>query len=141
MRKILFWIVVIGVLYYYRHDIPFVNKLFTSKEAVQVTDFVKQKISEQTATDTIKSWALKDGIRLPQDWKLEERTIGGQKSTVMVPPKPTGTDDYIVLTLKKELIKDLPANYTCKEAETTATCLVGNNYETLKVFSIVTFVK
>lgn len=141
MRKIIFWIIIIGALYYYRNRIPFIKNLFESKEVTKVTDVVRQKLSEQTVTDSMKSWVLKDGVRLPQDWRLEERTIGTQKVTVMVPPKPVDLNDYIALTLKKELIPLLPVSHTCKEAETTATCLVGNNYETLKIFSMITFVK
>ncbi len=107
----------------------------------KVSDSVLETLDEQTVTDELKTWVLKDGVKLPKDWTLTEKTVGTQKVTVMVPPNPNGENDYIALAVKTENISKLPANHTCKEMETTATCLVGNNYETLKVFSVMTFVK
>jgi hypothetical protein len=148
MKKIIFWVIVIGLLYYFRHKItalPIFDSVRNNQTLKnifnQASNTVAEVLNEQTATAELKTWVLKDGVKLPKDWTLAEKTVGTQKVTVMVPPNPNGENDYIALAVKKENILKLPTNHTCKEMETTATCLVGNNYETLKVFSVLTFVQ
>lgn len=145
MRKIIFFVIVIGLIYYFRNDIPIVRDIVGNDTVEKALESARAKFSEtlteQTVTAELKTWVLKDGVKLPKDWTLAEKTVGTQNVTVMIPPNPNGPDDYIALSVKKENISKLPANHTCKESDTTATCLVGNNYETLKVFSIMTFVK
>lgn len=120
---------------------PLRNNAFVGDSLEKLTQGISDKLTQQTVTDELKTWALKDGIKLPQDWTLEERTFGTQKVTIMVPPKPQNTDDYIALSVKKETIPKLPAYHICKDVTTTTTCLVGGNYETMRTFSIMTFVK
>ncbi len=148
MKKIIVFLIVIGILYYFRTNIlalpifaPLRDNPIISTTLNKFGNTVSEKLTEQTVTDELKTWVLKDGIKLPKDWVLTEKTFGTQKVTIMVPPNPKGVDDYIALAVKKENITKLPSNHTCKEDDTTATCLVGNNYDTLKVFSVMTFVK
>ncbi len=146
MKKIIFWIVVIGLIYYFRHQIwdSVIFKPIRENDMLgtffgKVKDGVEDTLDEQKVTDEIKTWVLKDGIKLPKDWTLAQRTIGVQNVTVIIPPNPNGQNDYIALAVKNNNTLNLPAQYICKQAESTSTCLVGNNYETLKVFSILTF--
>jgi hypothetical protein len=148
MKKIIFWIVVIGLIYYFRHQIwdSAIFKPIRENELIgnvfnKVKDSVEDTLDEQKVADEIKTWVLKDGIKLPKDWTLAQKTIGTQNVTVVIPPNPNGPNDYIALAVKNENTSKLPAQHICKQAETTSTCLVGSNYETLKVFSVMTFGK
>jgi hypothetical protein len=148
MKNIILFIIVIGVLFYFRGKIwalpifdPLRDNPIISQKLGTLSQTVEKGLTEQTVTDELKTWVLKDGVKLPKDWVLKEKTFGTQKVTIMVPPNPKNTDDYIALSVKKETITKLPTQHICKEDNTTATCLVGGNYETLKVFSVMTFVK
>ncbi len=148
MKKIIFWIVVIGLLYYFRHKIialPIFQAVrdneILGKFFGKVKDGVEETFDQQKVSNELKTWVLKDGIKLPKDWTLTQKTIGTQNVTVVIPPNPNGPNDYIALAVKNDNTTNLPAQHICKQAETTSTCLVGNNYETLKVFSVMTFGK
>lgn len=148
MKNIIVFIIIIGILFYFRAKIwalpmfdPLRNDPIISQKLNVLSGTVEKKLNEQTVTDELKTWVLKDGVKLPKDWVLKEKTFGTQKVTIMVPPNPKSSDDYIALAVQKETIAKLPTQRICKENGTTATCLVGDNYETLKVFSVMTFVK
>lgn len=149
MKKIIFWIIVILVIYYYRNTIinwPIVQAILQNPIVANVVNkaenHVEETVNAEMVLQEIKTWVLKDGVSLPKDWTLAEKTFGTQKVTVMIPPNPQGENDFIVLNLKKENVPLLPKDHICKSTEVTetpVTCLIGNNYNTLKVFSIVTF--
>ncbi len=148
MRKIIAAILFIGTLYYFRHQIwdlpmfqPLRDNVLVGNSLEKLSKDISKKLTEQTVTDELKTWVLKNGVKLPQDWTLEEKTFGAQKVTIMVPPNPQSADDYIALGVKKETISKLPVQHICKDVTATTTCLVGGNYETMRTFSIMTFVK
>lgn len=148
MKKIIFWIIVIGLIYYYRNTIanwPIVQAILQNPIVANVVNKAENQIQDtltkETVTRELQTWVFQDGVKLPKDWILGEKTFGLQKVLVIVPPNPQEANDFIVLGIEKQNIPTLPDPHTCKETQTTATCLVGNNYETLKTFSILTFAK
>ncbi len=148
MKNIIVFIIVIAILFYFRAKIwalpmfaPLRDNPMISQKLDTLVGNVEKGLNEQTVTDELKTWVLKDGVKLPKDWVLKEKTFGTQKVTIMVPPNPKNGDDYIALSVKKENSTKLPTQHICKENGATATCLVGDNYETLKVFSVMTFVQ
>jgi hypothetical protein len=145
MKKIIFWVIVILLIYHFRNDIPIIRDIVqndqVSKISSKLVDSIKNKLTEEQALSEMKTWVLKNGISLPKDWVLGEKNIGNQKITVMIPPKPKSDFDFIALNIKRENTINLPEKYCLGEDESKLTCLVGTNSETARVFSILTFVR
>ncbi len=112
------------------------------KEAGEGIDVAREKLDPETVKAEVKTWALKDGIPLPKGWSLEERTNDVVKITVLVPPNPKGENDYIAYKIKASLVDNLPGTPICTEPEANSdrvTCAVGNNIETIRVFTLLTY--
>ncbi len=145
-------------IWYYNHHQPEVDNWLQKNNLPNPTQFISQtdrdeqlkKLQEQVTKkwtseyvqDQLTEYVIKDGIPLPENWKLETRKIEAKTITVIVPEAPENEDDYIAPRLNKSLVEKLPIIHLCKkvaETDNTTTCVVGQNMETHRVFHVLTF--
>jgi hypothetical protein len=151
-------ILLVGAAWYYNHNqatvdgwleknsLPNPTQLLQqaggNDQLKQLQDQVSKKWTAEFVQDQLAQYVIKDGISLPEGWKLEQRKINDKNITVIVPAEPENAEDYIVPRVQKTLVDSLPVQHLCKkvaESEKTTTCVVGSNLETHRVFHVLTF--
>lgn len=118
----------------------------------QLQDQVSKKWTAEFVQDQLAQYVIKDGISLPEGWKLETRKLHPDlpKMVVIVPPNPQSENDFIVPRIPNDSIGFLPQPSICSDSTKTTTdssgkktttivCVVGSNIETHRVFHVLTF--
>lgn len=113
-------------------------------------DQVSKKWTSEFVQDQLSQYVIKDGISLPEGWKLETRKLDTYSLVVITPSNPQNENDYIAPRIANNSVNLLPNPHMCSGStrttvdkngnkQETTVCVVGTNLETHKVFHVLTF--
>ena len=149
LLAILVILVVIGI--YYVNNKVKVNEWLSKAQTAQImgtsvfdpkalTEKITANWNEDFVRKQLQDFVVKDGISLPQGWKLDQKMINDKYITVIVPPNPVDENDYIAPRLSADLMDALPEQHMCSGGDSEiTTCVVGENIETHRAFHLMVY--
>ena len=150
MKKVLVIVVLLlAIGIYYKNNTAKVNQWLSQQAGTTIPGTqlslsnMQSQLTAGWTEDFVRTqldkFVIKDGIQLPQGWKLDQRKMGGVYFTILIPAQPDGPDDYIAVKVPVANVDLLPTTRLCTKDPATVTCVIGSNLETHRAFSLMTY--
>jgi hypothetical protein len=144
-------IIIIAGMWYYRTHTDQVTEWFSknvpkqlatltgASDLLDIQSHIQNGLSEEFVREQLSTYVIKDGIQLPQGWKLNQKKIDGTYFTIVNPQEPKDDNDFIAVKVPVDNVAKLPDPKLCTEDPKTVTCVVGTNLDTHRAFSLMTY--